>query len=42
MEDVSEDEKKDIKRGLEGVLEGMDSEKKKRILAAVKENLHQV
>ena len=36
---ASEDEKNALKKGLGGVLEGADEEKRKRVLAAVKENL---
>lgn len=35
----SEEERERTKRGLKGVLEGLEGERKKRILNAVKENL---
>ena len=37
--EVSEEEKNKLKLGLAGILEGAEEEKKKRILAAVKENV---
>jgi pumilio family protein 6 len=39
FKDGSEEEKAKAKRGLKGILEGMDVEKRKRILASMKENL---
>ena len=39
LPEVSEDEKNKVKRGLTGVLESADSERKRRMLAAVKENI---
>lgn len=36
---ASEDEKNELKKGLAGVLEGADQERRKRILGSVKENL---
>ena len=39
LPEVSEDEKNKVKKGLAGVLDGADAERKKRILTAVRENI---
>lgn len=36
---ADENERAELRKGLKGVLEGVDAERKKRILAAVKENI---
>jgi pumilio family protein 6 len=39
LPNVSEDEKNKVKKGLAGILDGADVERKKRILTAVAENI---